>query len=473
MKSGITLCLMTLILGSFLLPEIAHADAISDSVGTGEISVASSNSQSVISQAEAFMADGKPAEAYNLLQQQEFEFSGEKRFDYLLGIAALDSGKPDKATLALERVMAMDPNFAGARLDMARAYFQLGDLVRAKTEFDTVLKQNPPKEARDTIQKYLDAIQAREDSRKTQISAYFEETLGHDGNVNSATSQAQIPVPAFGNLVFTLDQANLKSSDNYNAISVGAEINHAVKENYGIYAGTDLKLRNYINLRNFNSTSLAIHAGGYYNYAKEVFRLGVTAEDYLLGSSNKPNRVTTGALLEWRHPASQSDQLTLFGQYARNRFVASGMEIQNFNMILLGESWLHVRADGKSVIFGSLFGSNENATAPVTLSNPAGGRPDGNKLTTGVRIGSQTSVNENWDYFNGIGFQKVKYEKQNAAFMTKRNDSTWDFNAGATWHDSKNWSVRPQITYSRTNSNITIYSFDRTDFSVMVRRDFN
>jgi hypothetical protein len=40
-------------------------------------------------------------------------------FDYLLGIAALDSGKPDRATIAFERVLAVNPNFAGARLDLA------------------------------------------------------------------------------------------------------------------------------------------------------------------------------------------------------------------------------------------------------------------------------------------------------------------------------------------------------------------
>src|SRR5450759_1837094 len=67
--------------------------------------------------AEALMKAGRPADAYNLLEPLEFERSGEVRFDYLIGIAALDSGKPDKATLAFERVLAVNPNYAGARLD--------------------------------------------------------------------------------------------------------------------------------------------------------------------------------------------------------------------------------------------------------------------------------------------------------------------------------------------------------------------
>ena len=165
-----------------------------------------------INDAEALMKAGKAAEAYALLAPMEFDRAGDKRFDYLLGNAALDSGKPDKATIAFERVIAVDPNFAGARLDMARAYFQLGDLPRAKTEFDIVMKQNPPEAAKVTIQKYLDAMTAQEKALQTRITAYIEGTVGRDTNINSSTNQAQIPVPVFGNLVFTLGQSNVRDS---------------------------------------------------------------------------------------------------------------------------------------------------------------------------------------------------------------------------------------------------------------------
>ena len=86
--------------------------------------------EKLLSEAEALLNSGKSDEAYKLLAPMDFEYSGNVRFDYLLGVSALDSGHPDKATLAFERVLAVEPNFAGARLDMARAYFHLGDLAR-------------------------------------------------------------------------------------------------------------------------------------------------------------------------------------------------------------------------------------------------------------------------------------------------------------------------------------------------------
>jgi len=51
--------------------------------------------------------------------------AGNLDYDYLLGIAALDSGQPDKASLALERVLAVTPDYVGAGSILARAYFAL------------------------------------------------------------------------------------------------------------------------------------------------------------------------------------------------------------------------------------------------------------------------------------------------------------------------------------------------------------
>ena len=111
-----------------------------------------------LGKADALLKAGKAKEGYTLLAPHEYEMAGNVDYDYLLGIAALDSGKPDKASLALERVLAVNPNYIGARLDLARAYFALADYERAKTEFEAVQAQNPPPAAKTVIEQYLAAI---------------------------------------------------------------------------------------------------------------------------------------------------------------------------------------------------------------------------------------------------------------------------------------------------------------------------
>lgn len=429
--------------------------------------------EQLLQSADKLMSEGKPAEAYALLRPREFEYAGNKRFDYLMGISALDSGKADKATFAFERVLAVDPDFAGARLDMARAYFQLGDLARAKTEFETVKKQNPPEAARVTIDKYLEAIRVREETKKTRLTFYTEETVGYDSNINSATSQAQIPVPAFGNLVFTLNKNSLETAGGYVGVAGGAEVVHQYNAKQGAYAGVDMRSRAYPGHWAFDNLDLAVRAGVTYNHEAESFRIGYMGDHYRLGSKLKENRNTNGANLEWRHMLSPSDQLTFFSQYSLNRFVDSGLKVQDFNLFLLGESWLHVIGEGRSAVFGSVFGGRENGVAPVTSLNPSGGRPDGNKNMLGLRVGAQTTFNEAWEGFASVGFQNGDYDKENQAFLNKRSDTLLDGGVGLNWHLAKGWILRPQISWSRNKSNIPVYSYTRADIAVALRQDFN
>ncbi len=416
-----------------------------------------------IVEAETLMQASKPAEAYALLEPLEFYRSGEVRFDYLLGIAALDSGKADKATLAFERVLALEPNFAGARLDMARAYYQLGDLPRAKTEFESVLDQNPPEAAKMTIQKYLDAIRAYEDAKQTRISAYVEGVMGHDSNVNNSTAQSQIPIPAFGNLVFTLSPTNLQSSDNYAGLAGGAEASHSYNQNWGVYAGADARQRSNFTMGAFDAFSVDGRAGITYTSEFDMVRVGLSAGQFTLG--NDRNRVSTGLMADWQHSFSPVNQINLFTQYGRNRFVDPALQVNDFDQSVIGAGWMHVMNDGKAVAFVSYFLGNENDVAPA-------GRADGNKRFDGIRMGGQAVMGESWDAFASIGVQWGKYDKTNAAFLVQRSDRQEDMSVGINWHPAQDWTVRPQLMWSRNHSNIIIYGYDRTDISVTVRRDF-
>jgi tetratricopeptide (TPR) repeat protein len=417
-----------------------------------------------LEKADALMKQGKAAEAYALLEPFEFQESGNVQFDYLLGIAALDSGKPDKATLAFERVLATDPNFAGARLDMGRAYFQLGDFTRAKAEFETVLGQNPPPAARATISNYLAAIEKQESAKKTKATGYLEAGFGHDSNVNYATSESQIAVPALGNLIFTLNPTGVKAPSYYLGSAFGGEINHQANPTLGLYAGIDVRSRDNTSQRDFNSISTDGRAGVALGEGANVVRLGVLAGNYEL--NGRTNRDTSGLNAEWRHLLDPANQLSAFGQYARYRF-ESDISVDNFNQSTYGANWLHVSRDGKGLVSASLFAGDESA--PL--------RADGGKRFDGLRLGGQLQLNERTELFAGMGAQFSRYEQANAAFSSPsasltREDKQYDASLGINWHYDKLWTVRPQIAYMRNNSNIVIYQFDRTDVSVMFRRDF-
>ena len=182
--------------------------------------------------------------------------------------------------------------------------------------------------------------------------------------------------------------------------------------------------------------------------------------------TGKTNRDTSGVNAEWRHLVNPANQLSAFGQYARYRF-ESDISVNNFDQSTYGANWLHVSSDGKGLVSASLFAGDESA--PL--------RADGDKRFNGLRSGGQMQLNERTELFAGLGAQFSKYEQANAAFSSPtasltRDDKQYDASLGLNWHYDKLWTVRPQIAYLRNNSNIVIYQFDRTDVSVMIRRDF-
>lgn len=414
-----------------------------------------------LAQAQALMNAGRAAEAYALLAPHEDAHAGNTRFDYLLGVAALDSGRADMATLAFERVLALEPNFAGARLDMARAYFQLGDLSRAKAEFETVRQQNPPEAARVTIERYLDAIAQREKVKQTVVTAYAEITLGRDSNVNNSTSESQIAVPALGNLVFTLNPTNVKQSDRYSLLAAGADIAHEFSPGYALFGGLSGRYRTNAAVDQFDYKSAEGHGGIAISGQSLLFKAVLSGERFYLDQAANRNTVGLGADL--RYQVNPANFANLFGQYSSYRFQTQALEVNDFDQALLGAGWQHLFDDGRSMISANLFAGRENAVR---------GRADGDKDLLGLRLGGQLNVLADVDLFASLGWQQGEYKQQNVAFQITRQDRLTDAVAGVVWRFNKAWSLRPQVLYVQNDSNIAIYAYKRTDYSVTLRYDF-
>ena len=131
------------------------------------ITVAADEDQ--LGQAQTLLESGDAAAAYTILKALEPDRAGETGFDYLFGIAALDSGNPLDAIFALERVVDGDPTNGPARGELARAYLVLGETDNAQDEFARVLAMDLPDEARETIDRYMSNIEIFHDRTRTRF----------------------------------------------------------------------------------------------------------------------------------------------------------------------------------------------------------------------------------------------------------------------------------------------------------------
>ncbi|MHB1590381.1 MAG: surface lipoprotein assembly modifier [Sulfuricella sp.] len=434
-----------------------------------------------IQKAQELMKQGKPAEAYSLLEAMEYEKAGEVDFDYLLGIAALDSGKPDKATLAFERVLAVNPNFAGARLDMARAYFMLGDLERANTEFGAVLALNPPPAARQVVQKYLTAIEDRKKATLTRISGYVEGVAGYDDNISAVTNDFTFGAQQAGFGPGLNPTGNsVKRDGGFFGLGGGMEVLHTLNDQSSLYGAAGYKRRDYDSQggdyngqggnSRFNSESVDLSGGVQFAVKTNLYRMGAVHQQYrqdgaFAGTSN--NRDTTGINFEWRRMLDERNQVGAFAQYNQQRY--ENQITSDIDQSLLGATWLRAfGGKGNPILFSSLMVGRDDALNQISPGK------DFSKDYWGVRLYGQYTLNPSLDAFAGFGYQwrndTSMYAR--AATVAYGKDELSDISLGLNWRPYKEWTVRPQIVYSQNSSNIALYEYDRTETSITVRRDF-
>jgi tetratricopeptide (TPR) repeat protein len=94
-------------------------------------------------QAHAALRAGRAATAEAWLRALERQAPGEVNCLWLLGVALLDQDKVPESVALLERVVAAAPDFAHARVDLARAYQRAGDAARARQAVRQVLEKVP------------------------------------------------------------------------------------------------------------------------------------------------------------------------------------------------------------------------------------------------------------------------------------------------------------------------------------------
>jgi tetratricopeptide (TPR) repeat protein len=409
--------------------------------------------------ADAMIKEGKAADAFALLEPLEAKLAGNATYDYLLATAALQAGNPSRATFIYERILAINPEFIGVRADMGRAYYQMGDLARAKLEFESILQiSNLPPDLRSTVETYLAALGQVEGGQKRIIVGYTEIGFGRDTNVLGQASSKIVSI-ANGQSI-ALSANDLKRPDNYLSYGMGAELIETLGEGLGAYVGGDLRGREHNKIDPADNFSLDGRIGLQYATGNHLWRGGVTRGRYTL--DNTSTRDSTGVNLDWRYLVDSQNQFTLGGITQALRYLPGASRGEDFNLYMLNAAWTHVITPTTIGVL-TLTGGSEDAKA---------GRSDGDKTFWGARATFQHSFSNQLGTFFTAGFQRGDYSQYNTSYGVERQDELSDAALGFVWYLPDRWTVRPLLSYTKNRSNADIYTYSRRDASVVLRKDF-
>ena len=425
-----------------------------------------------MAEARALLRNGQPLAAYDALMKMEYEGSGDIEFDYLLGVAALEAGKPDKATLALERVLESNPNYAGARIDMGRAFMLLGDAVRAQEEFTAVLELNPPDVVRERVEGFMAEMAQRAAVAKTNWSGFFGITLGRDSNVNNAPGKAEQFIPGILDTV-VLDPDSVETPSNYSALAGRIQVDHHLNDRFGVYAGLDLTLRRNFQAPQFDSAGGELRVGGTINLSNHELEFSLAVgKTYLDPQPGRSNtflehplyRNVVGGTAQWRFNINDRNQLQTTLQYNRLRYLDEATSVFDSDQTVLGLNWFRA------------FGANNQGVgflgAYLGKESDIHGNPSGEKDFFGLRAGGQYGLTSKWAIFATMGLMSADFQRFQVIHRKTRDDKRYDLSLGMSYTLWESWSLRPQLSLTRQDSSIGLYEFNRKEISVALRRDW-
>jgi tetratricopeptide (TPR) repeat protein len=419
----------------------------------------------VLLQAKRQIDSGNAQEAYNLLVPLQSTRAGDPDFDYLLGSAALALGKNTEAIFALERVLAVQPDSAPAREAIARAYYNLKEMETAKREFENVQKrQDVPPEVSATIDRFLDAIAHVEESSRTVIHGFVEVGIGYDTNVNSATSDSQVAVPAFAGTIFSLAPASTKQDDAFILFGGGVGFTHPFSKRLSVFGDIAYQSKTNNNETDFSTYYYDVNFGLSYRFDRDTFTLAGQFNSFWVDDQtlyHDAYRNASGVTGQWQHDFDSRNQVSFFAQYTFLEY--PGQEIRNANRYVGGAGYAHAFGRGAVVTYVGAYGGQEAETQD--------GVPQFGNDFYGVRVGGQWNVADKFAVFLNASGEDRKYGGPDPFFLVDREDKQYNASAGLIFVPRKGVRVTPQVSWTDNKSNISIYQFDRTIYQIVLRQD--
>ncbi len=407
----------------------------------------------------ALMEKGQAAQAYDLGKKHP-ESLGEPTFDFYFGIAAIDTGRAGEGVLALERYILTYPDNASARLQLARGYFALNEDARAREEFESVQRLNPPADVRATITRFLDAIRLRETRYTVSGGVYIEAGIGVDSNVNGGVQNAAIFLPNLGPVI--IDNRGTRKSDRFTQIAAGGYISYPVAPGVALFGGAAGDRKMHVDEDQFDLANYSLTGGVSLLQEKHLLRFSATANS--IDVDNERYRKSLGGGVEWQYQLDQLQAFNVGAQYARLRYAGTNSPRDaDFNGLsagyrrLLTHKWQPVIGAGLSV-------GKEDVLAT--------GRDDLARDIRGARVNLSFTPAGKWGIAIGASIQKSTYKAPDAFLGVARKDDYRALEASVTYLYDRNLSFRAEVTSSRNDSNIQLYEFPRDIYALKARYEF-
>ncbi len=379
-----------------------------------------------------------------------------------------DSGKIYDAIEKFEYILNRRPSLNRARLELAVSYHRANQYDDALREFQTVLNDpETPEKVRLAILAYLGQINSDAQQQDTEHSFSYYTRVGalYNSNINFA--------PLRGDLDYNIPDGEDTESP---GIDTFLSASHRYKKN-----------------KPFNTDGAATH----FEWQSQISWTGnnyTRNSDFnlnIISASTGPAFISTG---RWRGTISLQVDQTYFGDSTLGTFISINplvtFDLGRYQGFTVEASYMDNNfsrtedqgRDGSSHLAGIAY---------TTLLDGAA-----NGLDTGIRLTDQSAEDDQYGftsteiYFGGfitlgvnnnvylnLNFEQYDFDAADAVSGTVRDEIesryvlgyNYDFTEGTL----DGWTFNSYLSYTKNNSNVDAFSYERTIVAINLARYFN
>jgi tetratricopeptide (TPR) repeat protein len=405
---------------------------------------------------EQIYAGGAEA-AYQLLSPIAGQNAGDPDYDFALGLAALETGRHGEAIIALQRVIAQQPRNSRAQAELARAYAMAGDIDTARAEFETV-RGDPsiPDPVRNRIDGLVRKLDIAIAGGASEITGYFDVEGGYDSNINTATDAISITLPLFAFLgPANLNGAAREQEAGFFQIQSGLSGSTPLSRQTRLFGSLLGNWRDNVDSRFVDQASIVGTMGLSHSLASgDVISLSGQAQRFYLGQNGF--RTSFGGDIRYTKRLSHDRALSVSGQYFR-------LDYDN-NPLQDAERFSGSITYADQTVYGGIGGGKEETR-----------RIGADQLSYGfvnAQLGGEWNVTEKASFMAGASIEYRNYDSRDPLFLKGRKDIQYDGSIGLRYRITDVLSVRPRVSYTRNDSNVGLYDYDRWTASVGARLSF-
>ncbi len=414
-----------------------------------------------IEQLNQLVTANRYEEAFNLSKQLMNEHEGEPEFDFLYGLAALETGKPNDAVFAFERITYTYQDQLRVKLELARAYYQINNFQAARQLFNDVLATNPTENVKANIKIFLDLIEERENNISGNFDFYVSTNIGSDSNINSATALGVITIPGFGNV--TLSSNGKSIDDNFNDVGAGVAYNKPFSKTSALTLTGNASHHNNFSSNTFDLDVFAADAT--YTDINGNTRMSYGIKNQMVNLNSEPFQDSRSIIVAMQRSPGGGWSQGLTGAFTQVRYddgLNKNANLRDVNQTLI--SGVLGKAIGRFSHSVSIYYGDEQAAR-------VGGENFAQKFY-GLGFSEQYQFNStNVPYFH-VSMHHSDNKGADVFFNFARADKTFSTALGWMWLMDRNINVTADVSYTNNSSNIPLYEYDRVKYQTGIRYQF-